>query len=67
MKGSALDGVPGVGPARKAQLLKHFKSVKAVKAASLDELAAVVPKNTASAVYGHFHSAETDKGKDETP
>lgn len=66
LKGSALDDIPGVGPARKAQLLKAFKSVKAVRAAPLDELAAVVPKNTAQAVYGHFHPAETQQGKDGT-
>ena len=67
LKGSALDDIPGVGPARKAQLLKHFKSVKAVKAAALEELAAVVPKNTAQAVYGHFHRPDAGKEKDETP
>ena len=62
LKGSALDEIPGVGPTRKAQLLKAFKSVKAVKAASLDGLAAVVPKNTAQAVYAYFHPS---RGKDE--
>ena len=67
LKGSALDQIPGVGPARKAQLLKAFKSVKAVKAASLEELAAVVPKNTAQAVYSHFHQPDDQQGKDETP
>ena len=67
LKGSALDQIPGVGPARKAQLLKAFKSVKAVKAASLEELAAVVPKNTAQAVYTHFHQPDDQQGKDETP
>ena len=67
LKGSALDDIPGVGPARKAQLLKAFKSVKAVKAASLEELAAVVPKSTAQAVYVHFHRQEEQQGKDETP
>ena len=67
LKGSALDNIPGVGPARKAQLLKAFKSVKAVKAASLEELAAVVPKNTVQAVYAHFHPAENQQRKDETP
>ena len=51
----------------KAQLLKGFKSVKAVKGASLEELAAVVPQNTAQAVYRHFHPAENQEGKDETP
>ena len=67
LKGSALDEIPGVGPTRKAQLLKAFKSVKAVKAASLEELAAVVPKNTAQAVYNHFHKPNDPQGKDETP
>ncbi|MDE6282087.1 MAG: excinuclease ABC subunit UvrC, partial [Oscillospiraceae bacterium] len=67
LKGSALDEIPGVGPTRKAQLLKAFKSVKAVKAATLDELAAVVPKNTAQAVYAHFHKPNDPRGKDETP
>ena len=46
--------------------MKAFKSVKAVKAASLEELSAVVPKNTASAVYGYFHGSEADQGKEET-
>ena len=67
LKGSALDGIPGVGPARKEQLLKAFKSVKAVKGATVEELAAVVPKNTAQAVYGHFHPSEGQQGKDEAP
>ena len=53
--GSTLDAVPGVGPARRAQLLKAFGSVKAVKAASAEELGQVVPSNTAQAVYSYFH------------
>ncbi len=67
LKGSALDGIPGVGPARKAQLLKAFKSVKAVKAAALEELLAVVPKNTAQAVYSHFHGLTDRQGEDGMP
>jgi len=39
---SALDDIRGIGPATKAALLKHFKSVKRIKEASPDELAAVV-------------------------
>ncbi len=58
VKKSKLDGIPGVGEARKAQLLKHFKSVKAVEAAGYEELCAAVPKNTARAVYEHFHTGE---------
>jgi excinuclease ABC subunit C len=41
--GSALDGVPGLGPSRRAALLKAFGSVKAVSSASPDEIAAAVP------------------------
>lgn len=58
VKKSALDEIGGVGPARRNQLLKHFKSVRAIRAASLDELRAVVPKNTAEAVFYHFHHEE---------
>ena len=56
VKTSVLDQIPGVGERRRAQLLKHFKSVKAIKAAPLEELQKVVPKNTAQAVYHYFHS-----------
>jgi excinuclease ABC subunit C len=40
---SVLDSVPGLGPARRAALLKAFGSVKAVAAATPDEIAAAVP------------------------
>ena len=56
VKTSVLDKIPGVGEVRRTQLLKHFKSVKAIKAASLEQLQEVVPKNTAQAVYQYFHS-----------
>ena len=66
LKGSALDGIPKVGPARKAALLKHFKSIKAIRAASLEELQNVVPKDTAQAVYTHFQEQLSKRpGKDE--
>ncbi len=54
-RASQLDAIPGVGQARKAALLKHFKSIKAIRAASLEELAAAVPRNTAAAVYQYYH------------
>jgi excinuclease ABC subunit C len=38
---SELDAVPGLGPARRATLLKHFGSVRKLRAASADEIAAV--------------------------
>lgn len=56
--GSALDHIPGVGEKRKADLLRHFKSVKAVKEASFKELCDVVPSNTAKAVFEYFNNGE---------
>ena len=47
VKTSVLDKIPGVGEVRRTQLLKHFKSVKAIRAASLEQLREVVPQNTA--------------------
>jgi excinuclease ABC subunit C len=41
MRESVLTGIPGVGPARAKGLLKHFGSVKALRAATLEELTAV--------------------------
>ena len=38
---SALDDVPGLGPARRAALLKHFGSVRKLGAASVEEIAGV--------------------------
>jgi excinuclease ABC subunit C len=38
---SLLDDVPGLGPARRATLLKHFGSVRKLRAASVEEIAAV--------------------------
>ena len=55
---SALDDVPGVGKTRKAALLKAFKSVKAIREAEMAALENVVPKNTAKAVWEHFHALE---------
>ena len=54
VKGSVLDNIPGVGPKRRAELLKHFKSVKNIKASSLAELEEAVDKRTARAVYEYF-------------
>ena len=56
--GSALEDIPGVGPKRRAELLKRFRSVKAVAAASEQELARTVGEKTAKAVYEHFHKED---------
>ena len=52
--GSTLDKIPGVGEKRRSQLLKHFKTLKAIRAASVEQLRAVVPAGTAEAIYAYF-------------
>lgn len=54
VKRSVLDQISGVGPRRRSDLLKHFKSIKNIKAASLAQLEEVVDKRTAQAVYRYF-------------
>lgn len=59
MRKSSLEGIPGVGPAREKALLKQFGTVRAIAAAELSELEAVLPKPTAQAVYDHFKEKQT--------
>lgn len=58
---TTLTQIEGVGQKRAAALLKHFKSVNAVKEASFDELCSAkgVDKRSAQTVFDYFHS---DKG-----
>ena len=55
---SELDGIEGIGPKRKEQLLKQFKSLSAIAQAALPELERLLPKDAAAAVYHHFHHQE---------
>ena len=55
---SALDDIPGVGSKRREALRKHFGTIKAIKEADVETLAAVVPRSAAEAVYRHFHSEQ---------
>ena len=55
VRGSVLDKIPGVGEKRRSQLLKHFKSVKKIQTATQAQLAEVVDRRTAQAVYDYFH------------
>lgn len=55
LRSSQLDDVPGIGPKRKAALLHRFQSMRAIGAASLEELQEVLPADAAQAVYLHFH------------
>lgn len=51
---SELDGIPGIGPKRKQELLKQFKSLTAIGQATVPELERLLPKDAAMAVYQHF-------------
>ena len=52
---SELDSIPGIGPKRKQDLLRQFKSLTAIGQATLPELERLLPKDAAAAVYHHFH------------
>ena len=55
---SELDGIPGIGPKRKQELLRQFKSLTAIGQATLPELERILPKDAAAAVYHHFRKKE---------
>ena len=57
---SSLDDIAGVGKVRKAALLKAFKSVKAIREADIEELARVVPRDAADAIYRYYHGKEEE-------
>ncbi len=56
---SPLDEVPGIGPARKKALLMHFGTARAVRDASLEDLARApgVSETVARVVYDFYHSS----------
>ena len=56
---SALDGIPGVGPKRQAELRRRFGTMRAIRAADVEDLAAVIPRPAAEAVWRHFHAEKT--------
>ena len=58
LKRSQLDDIPGVGPIRKQELLRHFKSIAAIKSATVSELERYVPANVALEIFRHFHSED---------
>lgn len=57
---SALDSIKGVGEKTRVALLTHFKSLKRISAAQLDEIADVVGPAKASIVYNALHPAEEE-------
>ena len=53
---SELDQIEGIGPKRKELLLKNFKSIAAIRSATMAELERLLPRDAANAVYMHFHA-----------
>lgn len=63
MTKSILDEVEGIGEVRKKEIWKHFKSMKKLKEATVEEISAVVPKAVAQNIYDVLHNPnqnETD-------
>ena len=55
---SALDGILGIGPKRKQQLLRHFSSLDDIQRASIEELqAAGLPQSAAAMIYQYFRAS----------
>jgi excinuclease ABC subunit C len=57
MTKGALDGIQGLGEARKKKLIAHFGTVAAVKKASLDNLLSLnwLPESVARDIFKHLH------------
>lgn len=53
---SALDDIPGIGPARRKALMRHFQSLEEIRNASVEELMEIpeIPEKTAESIYRHF-------------
>ena len=61
---SVLDDIEGIGPARRKALMRRFKSLEAIRDASLEELSSTEGMNrrAAESVYGFFHGEPGGKG-----
>lgn len=55
---SVLDEIPGVGPARRKALMRHFKSIAEIREASAEQLAEVpeIPMHIAEEIYSFFRT-----------
>ena len=51
---SELDTIPGIGEKTKNDLIKHFKSLKRIKSAELNDLIEIVGMSRASVIYNYF-------------
>ena len=53
---SVLDEIPGVGPARRKALMRHFGSIREIKEVSVEKLCEVpeIPEHIAEQIYAYF-------------
>lgn len=60
---SVLDEIPGVGPARRKALMRHFRSIEEIRAAEVEELLAVAGMNrpAAEGIYQFFRTEKTSE------
>lgn len=63
---SVLDDIPGVGPARRKALMRHFKSIEEIKAASVEELTSIPELNARAAeeIYHFFRKNNASQEQD---
>jgi excinuclease ABC subunit C len=57
-RSSELLEIEGVGAQTRQRLLTHFGSLREVEQATVESLAAVVPRKTAEAIWKHFHQEQ---------
>jgi excinuclease ABC subunit C len=55
---SELDDIPGIGPKTRDGLLNGLKTVKQIRAASLEDLTAIIGPSKAQIIYDYFHPEE---------
>ena len=58
MTKSILDEVEGIGEVRKKEIWKHFKSLKRLKEATIEEIRQVVPEYVAQNIYNILHNTD---------
>lgn len=61
MTKSILDEVEGIGEVRKKEIWKHFKSLKRLKEADVEEIATVVPMKVAQNIYNILHNTDQNQ------
>ena len=62
---SALDEIPGVGPARRKALMRHFGSIGEIKEASVEKLCEVpeIPEHIGRQIFDFFHGEKVDSAE----